>query len=62
MIEIIILTEDRFLAVVWKDGSVHFMCLATNEVAAQRIAERSLTQKPATNDVYSNIEKLVKAL
>ena len=62
MIEIMMLTEDRFLAVVWKEGSVHAMFLTTNEAVAQSIAERSLTQKPVTNDVYLNIEKLVRVL
>jgi hypothetical protein len=62
MIDIIRLTDDRYLAVAWKDGSVHYMCLTTDEVVAQKIAERSLAQKPTTNDVYLNIEKLVKNL
>jgi hypothetical protein len=47
---------------VWKEGSVHAMFLTTNEAAAQSIAERSLTQKPVTNEVYLNIEKLIRNL
>ena len=60
MIEIITLSEDRYLAVGWKEGRVHYMCLTTSEAAAQQLAERSLTQKTVSNDVYLNIEKLVR--
>ena len=56
------LNEDRFLAVVWKEGRVHAMCLTTNEAAAQSLAEHSLTQRPVTNEVYLNIEKLIRNL
>ena len=62
MVEIIMLTADRFLAVAWKDGKVHHMWLATNATTAQVVAERSLAQKPANAEVYLNIEKLVRAL
>jgi hypothetical protein len=56
------LNEDRYLAIIWKGGSVHAMFLTTNEMAAQSLAERSLTQKPIANEVYLNIEKLVRVL
>jgi hypothetical protein len=56
------LNEDRYLAIIWKEGSVHAMFLTTNEMAAQSLAERSLTQKPLANEVYLNIEKLVRVL
>lgn len=62
MVETIMLTENRFLAVAWKDGKVHHMWLATSARTAQEIAERSLSQKPAATEVYLNIEKLVRAL
>lgn len=62
LVDIIMLTEDRFLGVAWKDGNVHNMWLTTDGRTAQSITEHSLTQKPARNDVFLNIERLVKNL
>jgi hypothetical protein len=62
IIDIIKLTADRYLGVAWKAGSVHSMCIATTEAVAQNITQQSLRQKPASNQVYENIEKLVRPL
>lgn len=61
-VESIALTENRFLGVAWKNGSVHSLCLATDPMVAQKIAQQSLGQKPARNDVFENIENLVRQL
>ncbi|MBZ0307726.1 MAG: hypothetical protein K8I82_16785 [Anaerolineae bacterium] len=62
IVDIIMLTADRYLGVGWKAGKVHSMCIATTEAVALHIAQQSLRQKPTADQVYENIEKLVKPL
>lgn len=62
MIETIMLTDDRYLGVAWKEGRVHSMCIATTQEVALKVTEASLRQKPIANDVYANIAKMIKLL
>jgi hypothetical protein len=62
MIDVIMLTDNRYLAVVWRETSVHYMCLTTNEAMAQQVAQGSLANQASKDEVYLNIEKLVKNL
>lgn len=61
-VETIMLNEERFLGVAWKNGSVHSMCIATNQDIAHKVITDSFKQKPCKADVFTNIEKLVDAL
>lgn len=56
------LNEDRYLGYAWKAGKVHCICVATNEGAAYKLAERSLREKPIKDQVYENIDKMIKKL
>jgi hypothetical protein len=56
------LTDDRYLGVAWKETRVHSMCIATTESVAQKVIEQSLRQKPIADQVFENIEKMVKLL
>lgn len=62
MVETIMLTDERYLGVAWKEGRVHSLCVASNEMAAQRVTEQSLRQKPIAAQVFENIAKMVKLL
>jgi hypothetical protein len=61
-VETIMLTEYRYLGVAWKEGKVHSMCIAITSAVAQDISERSLRHKAIANEVYNNIEKMVRLL
>ncbi len=61
-LETIALTENRYLGVAWKNGQVHSLCLASDPVAAHKLAESSLKAKPCHAEVFMNIDKLVKNL
>jgi hypothetical protein len=61
-VETIMLTDDRYLGVAWKETRVHSMCIATTESVAQKVTEQSLRQKPIADQVFENIEKMVKLL
>ncbi len=56
------LNEDRYLGYAWKAGRVHSICMATDELAAYKIAEQSLRHKPTHDQVYENIAELIKKL
>ena len=62
LIDVIVLRNDRFLGIAWKDGEVHNLFMAIDEDTARAIAESSLRQKPALKEVFANIEKMIETL
>jgi len=62
IVETIMLNEERYLGVAWKNGSVHSMCIATEEGIAHKVVSDSIKLKPCVADVYLNIERMIKGL
>jgi hypothetical protein len=56
------LNDYHYLGYAWKAGKVHSMCVATSEEVAHSIATKSLQGKPSKDEVFTNIEQLIRPM